>query len=130
MCCNVYLLVIESQSELPEPRSMRVENKMFYFDVGQNRRGVFMRISEVSNRKHVKVNLKVCVRLKTLDTHQPHVTFLFVLFQNYFTDKGLGRAIVSFEPSLCFLALVVALLWFILFIGPNISSAPTRKPTY
>ena len=28
---------------------MRVENKMFYFDVGQNRRGVFMRISEVSS---------------------------------------------------------------------------------
>ena len=40
----------EGQGELPEPRSMRVENKMFYFDVGQNRRGVFMRISEVSTR--------------------------------------------------------------------------------
>ncbi len=40
--------VAEGQGELPEPRSMRVENKMFYFDVGQNRRGVFMRISEVS----------------------------------------------------------------------------------
>lgn len=32
---------------LPDPQSLRVENKMFYFDVGQNRRGVFMRISEV-----------------------------------------------------------------------------------
>ena len=30
---------------------MRVENKMFYFDVGQNRRGVFMRISEVSSHE-------------------------------------------------------------------------------
>ena len=38
----------EEQTELPEPRSMRVDNKMFYFDVGQNRRGVFLRISEVS----------------------------------------------------------------------------------
>ncbi|ELU10440.1 hypothetical protein CAPTEDRAFT_179772 [Capitella teleta] len=37
----------ESQGELPEPKSMRVEHKMFYFDVGQNRRGTFMRISEV-----------------------------------------------------------------------------------
>ena len=37
----------EGHEELPEPRSMRVENKMFYFDVGQNQRGVFMRISEV-----------------------------------------------------------------------------------
>jgi hypothetical protein len=32
---------------LPEAQALRVENKMFYFDVGQNRRGVFMRISEV-----------------------------------------------------------------------------------
>ncbi|XP_041365987.1 transcriptional activator protein Pur-beta-like isoform X2 [Gigantopelta aegis] len=37
----------EPQSELPESRSMRVENKMFYFDVGSNRRGVYMRVSEV-----------------------------------------------------------------------------------
>lgn len=33
--------------ELPEGRQLRAENKMFYFDVGQNNRGVFMRISEV-----------------------------------------------------------------------------------
>jgi len=26
---------------------MRVENKMFYFDIGQNNRGTYMRISEV-----------------------------------------------------------------------------------
>ena len=44
--CGRFLLS-EGQGELPEPRSMRVENKMFYFDVGQNRRGVFMRVSEV-----------------------------------------------------------------------------------
>ena len=36
------------QSDLPESRGLRVENKMFYFDVGENRRGVFMRISEVN----------------------------------------------------------------------------------
>jgi len=33
--------------DLPEPQSLRVENKMFYFDIGHNRRGTFMRISEV-----------------------------------------------------------------------------------
>ena len=33
--------------KLPEGRHVRVENKNFYFDVGQNNRGVFMRISEV-----------------------------------------------------------------------------------
>lgn len=37
----------EVQDDLPEPQSMRVENKMFYFDIGHNRRGTFMRISEV-----------------------------------------------------------------------------------
>jgi hypothetical protein len=43
----IHFLLAESQAELPEPKSMRVEHKTFYFDVGQNRRGTFMRISEV-----------------------------------------------------------------------------------
>lgn len=42
-------IVTEPQNELPESRSMRVENKMFYFDVGSNRRGVYLRVSEVSS---------------------------------------------------------------------------------
>lgn len=37
------------KGELPEGRHMRVENKNFYFDIGQNNRGIYMRISEVSN---------------------------------------------------------------------------------
>ena len=36
-----------NQGELPEGRHMRVENKNFYFDIGQNNRGIYMRISEV-----------------------------------------------------------------------------------
>lgn len=32
---------------LPEGRHLRVDNKNFYFDVGQNNRGIYMRISEV-----------------------------------------------------------------------------------
>lgn len=35
------------KGELPEGRHMRVDNKNFYFDIGQNNRGVYMRISEV-----------------------------------------------------------------------------------
>ena len=35
------------EGELPEGRHFRVENKNFYFDIGQNNRGVYMRISEV-----------------------------------------------------------------------------------
>ncbi|GLV36946.1 Purine-rich binding protein-alpha [Carabus blaptoides fortunei] len=33
--------------ELPEGRHMHVDNKNFYFDIGQNNRGIYMRISEV-----------------------------------------------------------------------------------
>lgn len=35
------------QDEIPESQSLKVENKIFYFDIGENRRGRFMRISEV-----------------------------------------------------------------------------------
>nr|CAD7263838.1 unnamed protein product [Timema shepardi] len=37
------------KGELPEGRHMRVENKNFYFDIGQNNRGIYMRISELAN---------------------------------------------------------------------------------
>ena len=50
--------VAEDQPDLPQPKSMRVENKMFYFDVGQNRRGMYMRISEVvSPNYHQRVHV-------------------------------------------------------------------------
>ncbi|KAL3841617.1 hypothetical protein ACJMK2_019803 [Sinanodonta woodiana] len=39
----------EGQSELPESKYMRVENKVFYFDIGSNRRGIYMRVSETKN---------------------------------------------------------------------------------
>ena len=38
----------EGDEDLPEPQSLKSENKIFYFDIGQNRRGRFMRVSEVS----------------------------------------------------------------------------------
>lgn len=34
------------RSELPENRTARVEGKIFYFDVGSNARGVFLRLTE------------------------------------------------------------------------------------
>jgi hypothetical protein len=37
------------KGELPEGRHMRVDNKNFYFDIGQNNRGIYMRISEVKS---------------------------------------------------------------------------------
>lgn len=36
------------RGELPEGRHIRIDNKKFYFDVGQNNMGVYMRVSEVS----------------------------------------------------------------------------------
>lgn len=41
-------LMYSFKGELPEGRHMRVDNKNFYFDIGQNNRGIYMRISEVS----------------------------------------------------------------------------------
>ena len=36
-----------AMAPLPEGRHVKVDNKNFYFDIGQNNRGVYMRISEV-----------------------------------------------------------------------------------
>ncbi|EJW83656.1 transcriptional activator protein Pur-alpha [Wuchereria bancrofti] len=43
-----YLNESDTNVELPEPKHVRAENnKIFYFDVGHNERGTFVRISEV-----------------------------------------------------------------------------------
>uniref|UniRef100_A0A915PVA2 Uncharacterized protein n=1 Tax=Setaria digitata TaxID=48799 RepID=A0A915PVA2_9BILA len=42
-----YLNENDANVELPEPKHVRAENKIFYFDVGHNERGTFVRISEV-----------------------------------------------------------------------------------
>lgn len=36
---------------------MRVENKTFYFDIGQNTRGIYMRISEVKNNFRAAITI-------------------------------------------------------------------------
>ena len=46
------------EGELPEGQHFRVENKNFYFDIGQNNRGVYMRISEV--KTNFRCELKCC----------------------------------------------------------------------
>ena len=47
----------EGQGELPESKYLRVENKVFYFDVGSNRRGVYLRISEVRSNYRTAVTI-------------------------------------------------------------------------
>jgi hypothetical protein len=43
--------------DLPEGKQFRVDNKTFYFDIGQNPRGVYMRISEVQNAYRSAITL-------------------------------------------------------------------------
>jgi len=47
----------EFRGELPEGKQFRVENKMFYFDMGQNNRGVFMRVSEVKSNFRTAITI-------------------------------------------------------------------------
>ncbi|XP_066505537.1 transcriptional activator protein Pur-alpha [Hoplias malabaricus] len=51
----------EEPAELPEGSSLAVDNKRFFFDVGANRYGVFMRVSEVkpAYRNSITVPCKV-----------------------------------------------------------------------
>ncbi|KAH9410431.1 hypothetical protein TYRP_010191 [Tyrophagus putrescentiae] len=42
---------------LPDSTNFRVENKKFYFDVGQNKIGVFMRISEVKSNTRSSITI-------------------------------------------------------------------------
>lgn len=54
----------DEQPALPEAASFRVDNKRFYFDVGSNRFGVFLKISEVRQpyRNTITVPLKAWAR--------------------------------------------------------------------
>ncbi|XP_017785114.1 PREDICTED: transcriptional activator protein Pur-beta isoform X3 [Nicrophorus vespilloides] len=43
--------------DLPDGRHLHVDNKNFYFDVGQNNRGVYMRISEVKSNFRTSITV-------------------------------------------------------------------------
>ncbi|XP_071481814.1 transcriptional regulator protein Pur-beta-like isoform X1 [Diadema antillarum] len=49
----------EGQGNVPESKSFRVENKNFYFDIGQNFRGVYMRVSEVQPRNQFRTSITI-----------------------------------------------------------------------
>jgi len=42
----------QQAAELPDSKSLRAENKTFYFDWGSNARGVFLRINEVRQNRY------------------------------------------------------------------------------
>lgn len=56
------------KGDLPEERHMKVDNKNFYFDIGQNNRGVYMRISEVKSnfRNSITVPEKCWARFRDI----------------------------------------------------------------
>ncbi|XP_034139323.1 transcriptional activator protein Pur-beta isoform X3 [Drosophila guanche] len=56
------------KGDLPEERHMKVDNKNFYFDIGQNNRGVYMRISEVKNnfRTSITIPEKCWIRFRDI----------------------------------------------------------------
>ncbi|XP_076334782.1 transcriptional regulator protein Pur-beta-like [Tachypleus tridentatus] len=45
------------KGDLPEARHIWVENKNFYFDVGQNIRGIYMRVSEVKSNFRTAITI-------------------------------------------------------------------------
>jgi len=47
----------EEPQELPDFQEMRIERKRFYFDCGNNDRGSFLRISEVTNRYRSSITI-------------------------------------------------------------------------
>ena len=73
--CHLFLLIIsEGQSELPESKYLRVENKVFYFDAGSNRRGVYLRVSEVCMKLSFQ-DVKTCsFKHQTSITRHHHCT--------------------------------------------------------
>lgn len=48
--------------EVPEARSLRIDNKNFYFDPGHNSRGDYLKISEVKPSAGVRSSITVSVR--------------------------------------------------------------------
>ncbi|XP_026731150.1 transcriptional activator protein Pur-beta isoform X2 [Trichoplusia ni] len=49
------------KGELPEGRHLRVDNKNFYFDIGQNNRGIYMKVSEMALGTQVKSNFRTAI---------------------------------------------------------------------
>lgn len=77
-CCPQNYSNSRFRIDLPEGRQIKVHNKSFYFDIGQNNRGVYMRISEVKILKMFDVYATVRYNINKMwpcDSHQ------FVLIQ-------------------------------------------------
>lgn len=53
----------EHAENLPESKSLRADNKTFYFDCGSNQRGVFLKISEVRQNTRYRTSITIPEKL-------------------------------------------------------------------
>jgi len=67
------------KGDLPEGRYMRVDSKNFYFDIGQNNRGIYMRISEVYYLRNTRIHQQI-IHLKLLFVF----FYLFTIYYYYY----------------------------------------------
>jgi len=58
-------------AELPESRYVHVGNKNFYFDIGSNDRGIFLRISEVNKNKEFPLYIYFINFLRFVQIFEP-----------------------------------------------------------
>lgn len=58
------------KGELPEGRHLRVDNKNFYFDIGQNNRGIYMKVSEVRDERPVAPRTSARLAVPSAGTRQ------------------------------------------------------------
>ena len=77
-----------AQPDLPESKSLRADNKTFYFDCGSNQRGVFLKISEVRQNRY-----------RTLITVPEKYWAQFRDQISEFVDKSASGEVASVEAS-------------------------------
>lgn len=79
------------KGDLPEGRYMRVDSKNFYFDIGQNNRGIYMRISEVRalrSRGYARLYKNLTLSAHICDILYPPT----VIFQLKITYSSVGSS--------------------------------------
>lgn len=75
----------KNEVELPESKSLRAENKTFYFDCGSNSRGVFLRISEVRQNRY---RTSITVPEKFWDQFHKNISEFIEKFEKDKTASG------------------------------------------
>lgn len=83
------------QGELPEGRHCRVENKNFYFDIGQNNRGIYMRVSEVKTNFRTAITIPEKSWVKFRDIFDDYVDKMKEALEEEKSTKDDGEVAVK-----------------------------------